>query len=51
MGMQQYFKELKMGLQRIEKLKAKFSDDDIKKAKKQMTGKKPPAKAAAAGTP
>ena len=40
MGMQQYFKELKMSLGRIAKQKSRFSDDDIKKAKKQIAGGK-----------
>ena len=45
MGMRQYFKELKMNVTRVEKMKSKFSDEDISKAKKQMSAKK--AKAAA----
>ena len=51
MGMRNYLKELKSNMQRIEKMKSKFSDDDIKKAKKQISGKKPPTKAAVSSTP
>ena len=48
MGMRQYFKELKMNIARIEKMKNKFSDEDISKAKKQMSAKKKAAPKVAA---